>query len=580
APPEALVLGTRDLPRAGAPLGSRVGNSASNFFVSLFTTRRFHDTQCGLRRYPIAATLALRTRDQRFGYEAEVIFAAMHAKIPVVEVPVSVIYRRSRTTHYRAVLDTVRIIYRIAVTVFPVRWLVTAAFLAFLLYLVHPGIVLATRMLPPSVSIPTDVAHVDPIDSDLRWVGNDYARHRGKIWEVRLTGAPERLGEHQVALLRGEMEASEGELWKQLQQHVPAAWARAVIFDMARIRFRAIDRGMSDAHRREIAATALALVSDPWGDEIPSYQRMVYLHALYDVSLSFENSPLLGCTSFALTQDASEGGHTLLARNFDFEAGNLFDDHKAVFLVREPNKIGYASVAWPGLIGTVTGMNEAGVALVVHGARARGPSSEGEPLVHTMRDILSTAKSTDEAIAMLGQRKPMVSHIVMLADASGSMAVVERAPGEPLFVRRGTNKLGVTNHFEGPLASDPANQRVRRETTTLARRERLDELLATLPPGTGVEGALVILRDKKGPSGALLPAGDRRAIDASIATHGVVMDTTARVMWVSEGPHLAGRFLRFDVGRLLSPSYDPRTDHEVVASPPDTDTPDRVSHHQ
>jgi hypothetical protein len=164
----------------------------------------------------------------------------------------------------------------------------------------------------------------------------------------------------------------------------------------------------------------------------------------------------------------------------------------------------------------------------------------------------------------------MVSHLVMLADASGDVAVVERAPGEPLFVRRATDKIGLTNHLEGPLAADPANQRVRRETTTLARRARLDELLSKLPEGTGVEGALAILRDKRGLGGLPLPAGDRRAIDASIATHGVVMDATAKVIWVSEGPHLSGRFVRFDIGKLLAPTYDPHADHEVDASSADT----------
>jgi hypothetical protein len=64
--------------------------------------------------------------------------------------------------------------------------------------------------------------------------------------------------------------------------------------------------------------------------------------------------------------------------------------------------------------------------------------------------------------------------------------------------------------------------------------------------------------------------GDRRAIDAFIAIHGVVMDTTARVIWVSEGPHLRGRFVRFDVGRLLSSGYDPRAENEVVASSADS----------
>jgi len=566
----AIVLGTRDLANSGAPRGNIIGNRASNFFVSVFNYRHFRDTQCGLRRYPVTATLALPTRDQRFGFEAEVIFAARRAGIPIYEEPVRVIYppRSRHRTHYRAWRDTVHIVLRITGTVmFPIRWLFAAVAAATVLALIaHPTIVFTTRMHPPDVTLPSDAPTVDPRDRDLSWAGPDYARHRGKIWEVALSGSPEQIGGHLVSLLRTEMLANEAELWSQLESLVPSAWARILIFDLARIRFRHIDQLMSEPRRREIAAAASTFVPDPWMARIPSYQRMVYLHSLYDVSLSFEHSPLLGCTSFALTGEAVENGHTLLGRAFDFEAGRLFDEHKAVFLVRETGKIPYASVAWPGLVGVVTGMNEAGVALVVHGGRAREVRSSGEPLVHTMREVMAGARTTEEALAILRAREPMVSHIVMLADLSGDTAVVERAPGEPPFVRRAKSKLPLTNHFEGPLADDSANRLVERSTSTLDRRARLDELLTRLRPGADVEDAIAILRDKRGAGDAPLPPGDRRAIDADIATHGVVMDTTARVIWVSEGPHLKGRFIRFDVGRLLSPGYDPRSENEVIAS--------------
>src|SRR5439155_26674308 len=136
---------------------------------------------------------------------------------------------------------------------------------------------LATRMPPPFVALPSDTATVDGSDPDLRRVGADYARHRGKIWEVALSGSPEQIGEHQVALLRDEMLANEAELWSTFENVVPSAWARLLIFDIARVRFRNIERLISDGRRREIAAAALAFAPDPWAVRITSYTRIAYL---------------------------------------------------------------------------------------------------------------------------------------------------------------------------------------------------------------------------------------------------------------------------------------------------------------
>ena len=153
----------------------------------------------------------------------------------------------------------------------------------------------------------------------------------------------------------------------------------------------------------------------------------------------------------------------------------------------------------------------------------------------------------------------MVSHLVMLADAGGDVAIAERAPGEPMFVRRGRGKVPLTNHFEGPLADDPANRQVEAVTSTRARRLRLDELLAALPPGASADAdRRRAPRSPRASAASRSPLGNRRAIDALIATHSVVMDVTARVMWVSEGPHLVGRYLRFDLGRLLDAGFTPR----------------------
>ncbi|MGK4002211.1 C45 family peptidase [Sorangium sp. So ce1036] len=455
------------------------------------------------------------------------------------------------------------------------RKLIAAAALLAAPFLAHLAVGAATRIEPPPIRAAAGEPAVGP--DGLRVLGPAYVRRRGRILEARLSGSPEEIGHQHGRLFYPEMVRNEGTLHEQLRLHVPVAPLRWLLMDLARLQFRGVDQGMTDGARREIAAQARAFSPDPFEGSLPTYHRFVFLQSLYDIALSFEHSPLLGCTSFALTGGASAGGHAVLARNFDFEAGPIFDEGKAVFLVHEEGKIPYASVSWPGLVGAVTGMNAAGLALVVHGGRAGEPRAAGEPVVHTMRAVLGRARGVDEALALLRDpaHAPMVSHLVMLVDAGGRVAIAERAPHAPLHARvpdgaaQAGSKVPLTNHFEGPLASDPRNLRVEAETSTRARRARLDERLAALPEGATIEAAVDILRDRRGPGGAPLPLGDRRAIDALIATHAVVMDATARVLWVSEGPHLVGRFLRFDLARLLDPAFDPASDAAEPAALPE-----------
>ena len=123
SPEDALVLGVRDLVRAAAPRPNRFSNGISNFFLSLFTGRELHDTQCGLRRYPVARTLALGPRDDGYAFEAECILRAARAGWHIVEVPVDVYYppEDERVSHFHVVRDPARIVYRVVATLATTR---------------------------------------------------------------------------------------------------------------------------------------------------------------------------------------------------------------------------------------------------------------------------------------------------------------------------------------------------------------------------------------------------------------------------------------------------------------------------
>ncbi len=429
-----------------------------------------------------------------------------------------------------------------------------------------------TGFAPPAVSVP-DETMTD--DGTIRRVGPAYTRLSGGVREVYLEGTPEQLGERHVRLLRDHMAADEHALWGEFAHFVPLSPARTLIMDISRVQYRHLDQGIPEARRREMAAGAATFQPDPMAaSTMPTYQRVVFLHSVYDIALSFEHSPLIGCSAFGLGASTTKDGHVLVGRAFDMEIGDVFDKDKVVFFVREDGKIPYASVAWPGLMGVLTGMNLDGVMVLVNGGRARAPRTSGLPVVFSLREALQNAHDTDEATAILAKQDVMVSHIVFVADAAGHFAVVERAPGAPATIRRDfkdPDRVAVTNHFEGPLASDPRNVAVEQHTTTLARRARLDEMLAAVAPGSAdATSAVGMLRDHQCAHGEKCPLGDRRTIDAFIATHGVVADTTGRVLWVSKGPHLSGQFVRFDLKAIFAPGHDPAADGapETIAADP------------
>ena len=121
--PQAMVLGIRDLARDGAPKMNQFSNGISNYFISRFGGHKLGDTQCGLRRYPVNATLALGAHANGYAFEAEVLLLAMAAQIPIFQLPIAVRYppENQRVTHFDSVRDPARIIAVVLRTLWTLR---------------------------------------------------------------------------------------------------------------------------------------------------------------------------------------------------------------------------------------------------------------------------------------------------------------------------------------------------------------------------------------------------------------------------------------------------------------------------
>lgn len=118
APEGALLLGVRDLKAAGAPRANQWSNRFSNLVLSTFGGERLLDTQCGLRRYPLEATLALGARHPKYAFESDVVLRAARRGLPLVQIATAVRYpdEAARVSHFDSVRDPAKIVLRVVLT--------------------------------------------------------------------------------------------------------------------------------------------------------------------------------------------------------------------------------------------------------------------------------------------------------------------------------------------------------------------------------------------------------------------------------------------------------------------------------
>ena len=413
------------------------------------------------------------------------------------------------------------------------------------------------RIDPPAVPAATRAAALRlPFDARAggrTLVGDNWMARRRGIWELHLDGDPFTIGYSHGRLASRLLVEQEDFMFGELNHYVPSRVARSLIRLGVMLRYRGLGALLPPERQQEIAGLASGAI-DLHGDFLPPFHRMIFYHALHDITQTLEHSPLLGCSAFAASGRGTRDGHLLIGRNFDFEGPEIFDREKVVLFFRPTGKIPFASVAWSGMTGAVTGVNAEKIYVSINAARTDDPGQVGVPVEVLLRQILENARSIDEVVARV--RAPvLVPDLYLVGDGkTGEAVVIERSPTR-LEVRRldpAQGWLALTNHARSPaFAGDARNDHLERYLTSGARLARLEELLAARAGTLDPAGALALLRDKRGPGDQPLGLGNRNALDAIIATHSVVLDATNLVLWVGVGPHLLGKFVAFDLQREL-----------------------------
>ena len=179
------------------------------------------------------------------------------------------------------------------------------------------------------------------------WVAEDeVAGAAGGILVGRFTGAPYDLGFSFGRLTRPWIRSQERHLEQLFTVLVPGGFKRSLVRQLSALRLRGLPDDVPDDLLVSMSGLADGYEPVPPARGWNAYRRILYLHALHDVSQRFVDAPALAaaCTGF-LAKGAD--GSLLLARDFDFEGGEIFDRQKLVSVVAPEGKIPYLSVGFP-----------------------------------------------------------------------------------------------------------------------------------------------------------------------------------------------------------------------------------------
>jgi len=420
---------------------------------------------------------------------------------------------------------------------------------------------------------PTEPVSVDEAGRELRY-GRSRLTRDGRLWRMHLEGSPEeigvahgRLGARLIEELDDRIEWLLADRYGSSVEH----WTEAMLL---RWDYRGADRYLDPRIRTELGAIAAAL-PELRTRRTNSYHRLFMYQCFEGLAQRLDDVVLEGSV-FAVTPrrqgSLSDTGNLVIGRTLSFDLGHDYEASRVVFFHRTDGRYPFASVGWPGLLGVVTGINARGIFVALNAARTADPLEEGSPLPLVLRRVLEDADTLERAIAMIREAPLRSSGIVLVGDGVQRKAAILELSARDRDDRRairGENDsvIWATDHMlKEAFEADLQNDWIKRYTSSGHRYERLGELLREPGPVTSNRAA-TILRDRQGLEGQALGLGNRNALDNLATTHSVVVDATAMIMWVSEGPSNLGRYRAFDLGSMLG--RDPGHPAPLEDIPPD-----------
>ncbi|MDQ7779707.1 MAG: C45 family peptidase, partial [Planctomycetota bacterium] len=173
-----------------------------------------------------------------------------------------------------------------------------------------------------------------------------------------------------------------------------------------------------------------------------TYERILVANTFLDVERT------MFCSCFAVKGELTKKGTLLFGRNLDFVHKDIAHKHSVLAIYHgDADHKSFATLTWPGMIGTLSGMNESGLAVAVMNVHGYQDSIEGIPYTLLFRMVLEKCTTVDEAIELVKSSPRTAGNNLMVCDSRKDAVVIEMTC-KRVGVRRIKNDAIIsTNHF-------------------------------------------------------------------------------------------------------------------------------------
>ncbi len=415
------------------------------------------------------------------------------------------------------------------------------------------GVSKSLRDIPDTSDYGSQIEPRTKVSDSSYILGNNFLiQNKEGLWELYVNGDPYELGLKTGSLTRELFQRQEHIFVDKIDDLVPSKAKQKLLRKFLAWFNRKMYLNIDEQYKAEIygisryASADLDFIAAP-------YPRVLYFHGAHDIGHALQDLALVGCSSFAAWGDHSENGKLIIARNFDFYAGDEFAKHKIIAFVAPDKGHKFMSVTWGGMIGVVSGMNDQGLTVTINAGKSKFPLVAKTPISLVTREILQYASTIDEAIAIAKKREVFVSESIFVGSAKDKKAaLIEVSPENfGVYEVENTNQLVCSNHFQSAAyADDTRNQKQIMESHSKYRFDRMAELLDENPKITP-KIAVNILRDKKGLDEKPIGYGNEKALNQLLAHHGIVFQPEDLLVWVSSNPYQLGEFVAYDLKEVF-----------------------------